>query len=169
LEREIEPLLLETDGKILLSVQGIGVVTASELFSEIGDVSQYENPGQIIKKAGTNPIMKQSGGGQGYYGRISKQGNPHLRYIIYNVGRSLYMHNKDLKPFAKRLKEKGKHAKKVFIALGNKFIKIAFAMLRDKQPFMSKQPDFHILHEINKKLSYTCLIFPTTEVNKLVA
>ncbi|WP_445488471.1 transposase [Niallia sp. 03133] len=160
LEREIEPLLLETDGKFLLTVPGIGLVSAAELYSEMGDVSHYDNPNQIIKKAGTNPIMKQSGGGQGYFGRISKQGNPHLRYIIYNVGRCLSMHNKDLLPFVQRLKEKGKHARKVFIALGNKFLKIAFAMLRDKKPFISKQPDFNIMHEINKKLSYTCLLTP---------
>lgn len=164
LEKEIEPLLLETDGKLFLSTPGIGLVTAAELYSEIGDVTQYDNPGQIIKKAGTNPIMKQSGGGQGYFGRISKQGNPHLRFIIYNVGRSLSMHNKDLLPFVERLKQKGKHSRKVFIALGNKFLRVAFAMLRDKKPFLSKQPDFNIIHEINKKLSYTCLLAPKKQI-----
>ncbi|MDK2919926.1 MAG: transposase [Candidatus Petromonas sp.] len=89
--------------------------------------------------------------------------NKNISDLEREVGRCLYMHNKGLKPFAERLKEKGKHARKVFIALGNKFLKIAFAMIRDKQPFMSKQTDFHVLHEINKKLSYTCLIIPTTE------
>jgi transposase len=168
-EQEIETLLIQTEGKLLLSTRGIGVVTAAELFSEIGDVSQYENPGQIIKKAGTNPIMKQSGGGKGYFGRISKQGNPHLRYIIYNLGRSLAMHNKDLQPFVTRLKEKGKHARKVFIALGNKFIKIAFAMLRDKKPFISKVESYEILEEINKKLTYNCLIGTTKTTKSLLA
>lgn len=131
----MEDILLQTEGKLLLTVPGIGVVTACEFYSEIGNYNQYENPGQLIKKAGTNPIMKQSGGGQDYFGRISKQGNPHLRYVIYNIGRSLSSHNNDLKPFYNRLKEKGKHSRKVFIAVGNKFIKIAFAMLRDKKHF----------------------------------
>lgn len=158
LEMEIEPLLLKTDGKLLLTVPGIGLVSAAELYSEMGDITQYDNPNQIIKKAGTNPIMKQSGGGQGYFGRISKQGNPHLRYIVYNVGRTLSMHNKDLFPFVHRLKERGKHSRKVFIALGNKFLKIAFAMLRDKKPFHSNQVNFSILREINKKLSYSSLL-----------
>lgn len=167
-EQEIETLLLQTEGKLLLSTRGIGVITAAELFSEVGDVSQYENPGQIIKKAGTNPIMKQSGGGKGYFGRISKQGNPHLRYIIYNLGRCLAMHNKDLQPFVTRLKEKGKHARKVFIALGNKFVKIAFAMLRDKKPFISKVGPYEILDEINKKLTYNCLIGTTKTTKSLL-
>lgn len=165
-EREIETLLLQTDGRLLLSTRGIGVITAAELYSEIGDISQYENPGQIIKKAGTNPIMKQSGGGKGYFGRISKQGNPHLRYVIYTLGRCLTMHNKDLQSFASRLKEKGKHARKIFIAVGNKFIRIAFAMLRDKKPFSSNIEPYNIVEEINKKLSYNCLI-QTTKTSKL--
>lgn len=157
-EKEIETLLLQTDGKLLLTVPGIGVVLAAELYSEIGDISQYDNPNQIIKKAGTNPIMKQSGGGQGYFGRISKQGNPQLRYVIYNVGRCLSMHNQDLQPFAFRLKERGKHSRKVFIAVGNKMLKIAFAMFRDHKPFRSSQNNYEILKEINKKLTYNCLV-----------
>lgn len=157
-EQEIEGLLLQTEGKLYLSVRGIGVITAAELYSETGNISHYENPGQLIKKAGTNPIIKQSGGGTGSLGRISKQGNPHLRYTIYNLGRSLAMHNKDFQPFVMRLKERGKHPRKVFIALGNKFIKIAFAMLRDQKPFISKVEPYNMLEEINKKLSYNCLI-----------
>lgn len=84
----------------------MGVSTAAvELYSEEEDVSQYENPGQIIKKAGTNPIIKQSGGGKRYFGRISKQGKPHLRYIIYNLGCSPAMHNKVLQAFVTRIKK----------------------------------------------------------------
>ena len=157
LEKEIENMLLQTDGKLLLTIPGIGVVTASEFYSEIGKYNQYDNPGQLIKKAGTNPIIKQSGGGQGYFGKISKQGNPHLRFVLYTIGRSLSMHNQDLKPFYHRLKEKGKHSRKVFVAMGNKFIKIAFAILRDKKPFLSKQSDHIIIDEINKKLKFNHL------------
>jgi len=33
--------------------------------------------------------------------------------------------------------------------------KLPLRLLRDKKPFLSKQPDFHIIDEINKKLKYT--------------
>jgi hypothetical protein len=56
----------------------------------------------------------------------------------------------------------------VFITLGNKFLKIAFAMLRHKKPFLSKQTGNNILDEINKKLNYTCLLVPS-KAHKLVA
>lgn len=169
LEKEIESLLLQTDGKLLLSIPGIGLVSAAELYSEMGDISQYENPNQLIKKAGTNPIIKQSGGDDGfrYYGKISKQGNPSFRYTLYSAGRNLCMHNRDLRPYYDRLKAKGKHARKIFVAMGNKFIKIAFAMLRDKKPFLSKQPGFRVLDEINKKLNDHCLLTENVTTSKI--
>ena len=158
LEKEIERLLLQTDGKLLLSVPGIGLVTAAEFYSEMGDISHYDNASQLIKKAGTNPIVIQSGGGKGYYGRISKQGNDHFRYVVYLAGKSLSMHNPDLRSFYDRLKEKGKHSRKAFIAVGNKFIKIAFAMIRDHKPFISLQNEKSILDEMNSKLKYHTII-----------
>lgn len=138
LEKEIESLLLQTDGLLLLTIKGIGVVTAAELFAESGDISQFDSASQLIKKAGTNPMVKQSGGQKGYYGRITKQGNKHLRYVLYQAGRSLCRHNNDLKPFFDRLKQKGKHSKAIFIAMGNKLLKIIFAMLTKRQPFLAK-------------------------------
>jgi len=154
LEQEIERLLLQTDGRLLLTVPGLGVTTAADLYAEIGDVSQFSNANQLIKKAGTNPIVKQTGGGAGSYRKISKQGNDQLRYVVYLAGRNLCMHNRDLKPFHERLKGRGKHERAIFIAMGNKMLKIAFAMLRNRSPFQSQCPEYCILDEINKKLKF---------------
>jgi transposase len=161
LEHEIENLLLQTDGKLLLTVPGIGLTTAAEFYSEMGDIKQYDKPGQLIKKAGTNPMVFQSGGKTGYHGRISKQGNDHFRYIVFIAGKCLCQHNADLKPFYQRLKEKGKHARKIYIAMGNKFIKIAYAMLRDGKPFLSNDNTGSLLDEINKKLKHNAVL-PST-------
>jgi transposase len=163
LEREIESLLLQTDGRLLLTVPGLGVATAAELYAEIGDVTQFSNANQLIKKAGTNPTVKQTGGGAGSYRKISKQGNDHLRYVVYIAGRNLCMHNKDLKPFYERLKERGKHERAIFVAMGNKMLKVAFAMLRDRLPFQSQSPEYRILDEVNKKLKFNCVV-PTLAV-----
>jgi transposase len=155
IEKEIEQMLLQTDGRLLLTVPGIGVVTAAEFYSELGDISHYAHAGQLIKKAGTNPIIIQSGGVQGFYGRISKQGNKNLRFMVYTVGKCLAQHNRDLHPYYKKLLDRGKHPRKAFIALGNKFIKIAFSMLKHKKPYESKQAEYSYFEEIKKKLVYT--------------
>jgi transposase len=152
-ELEIERIFIETDGLLLLTVPGIGLTTAAEIYCEMGDLSHFTNASQLIKKAGTNPTIKQSGPEDGYYGRISKQGNANLRRAIYTAGRTLSVHNEALKPFYTRLKEKGKKAGKIYIAMGNKFIKIAFAMLRNKEPFKCEDTGFNYKQEISKKIT----------------
>ena len=152
-EEEIERIFVGTDGILLLTVPGIGLATASEIYCEMGDLSHYTNAGQLIKKAGTNPVIKQSGPDGGYFGRISKQGNANLRRAVYIAGRCLARHNEALKPFGTRLKEKGKKAGKINIAMGNKFIKIAFAMLKNQKPFEWNEPNFKYEQEISKKLT----------------
>lgn len=153
-EQEIERIFVETDGLLLLTVPGIGLVTAAEIYCEMGDLNHYTNANQLIKKAGTNPTVKQSGLTDGYYGRISKQGNSNLRRAIYMAGRSLSAHNEALKPFYFRLKERGKKAGKIYIAMGNKFLKIAFAMLKNQSPFKWDNPTFNYEDEVTKKLTY---------------
>lgn len=152
-EQEIERIFINTNGFLLLTVPGIGLVTAAEIYCEMGDLSHYTSASQLIKKAGTNPTIKQSGPKDGYYGRISKQGNANLRRAIYNAGRTLSVHNEALKPFYTRLKEKGKKTGKIYIAMGNKFIKIAFAMLKNQKPFEWNNSDFNYKHEVFKKLT----------------
>jgi transposase len=152
-EQEIERILIKTDGLLLLTVPGIGLVTAAEIYCEMGDLSNYTSASQLIKKAGTNPTIKQSGSSDGYYGRISKQGNANLRRAVYNAGRTLSVHNDALKPFYSRLKDKGKKAGKIYIAMGNKFLKIAFAMLKSQKPFEWDNSNFNYEQEVFKKLT----------------
>lgn len=151
-ELEIERILIKTDGLLLLTVPGIGLVTAAEIYCEMGDLSHYTSANQIIKKAGTNPTIKQSGPKDGYYGRISKQGNANLRRAVYNAGKSLSVHNDTLQPFYLRLKEKGKKTKQIYIAMGNKFLKIAFAMLKNQTPFKCNDSGYNYSNEVMKKL-----------------
>lgn len=155
LEKEIEKVLLETDGRLLLSIPGIGVITAAEFYSEVGDLSNFEHAGQIIKKAGTNPIVIQSGGLQGFHGKISKQGNKNLRFIVYTIGKSLAQHNKDLRSYYNKLRDRGKHQRKAYIALGNKFIRIAFSMLKNRIVYETKDESYEYLKMMKEKLRHT--------------
>ncbi|MDT8858903.1 IS110 family transposase [Alkalihalobacillus sp. MEB130] len=155
LNKEIEQVLLQTEGRLLLSVPGIGVTTAAEFYSEVGDISHFDHAGQIIKKAGTNPIVIQSGGLEDFYGRISKQGNKHLRFIVYTIGKGLAQHNKDLRPYYEELRNRGKHQRKAYIALGNKFIRIAFAMLKNRMVYETKDQSYQYLKMMKDKLRYT--------------
>lgn len=152
LEKKIEDLFVQTEGAIILSVPGIGVVTGAELFAEMGDISDFDYAGQLIKLAGTNPIVKQSGGKKPSYYGVSKQGRRTFRNVTYQVGRSLAVNNPEMKQKYLALKERGKHPRQAYVALGNRMIRLAFSMIRHQTLYRTDQQNYVLLDELSKKL-----------------
>lgn len=152
LERKIEDIFVQTEGAVLLSVQGIGVVTGAELFAEMGDISDFDHSGQLIKMAGTNPIVKQSGDRSPSFYAVSKQGRRAFRNIVYLVGKSLATNNPEMNRRYVALKDRGKYYKQAYIALGNRMIRLAFSMIRNQTLYRTNDPNYILYNEIDKKL-----------------
>ncbi len=66
----------------LLSIKGIGEVTAAGLIGEVGDFRRYSTIGEIMKLAGLNLFEVSSGKYRGTR-RISKRGRPLMRKLLY--------------------------------------------------------------------------------------
>ena len=152
LEMKIEELFVTTDGAVILSVQGIGLVTGAEMAAEMGDISDFDQAGQLIKLAGTNPIVKQSGGNQPAYYGVSRQGRRPFRNIVYQVGKSLAVNNPEMHQRYLSLKERGKHSRQAYIALGNRMIRLAFSMIRNQTLYQTKAENYTLYDEISKKI-----------------
>lgn len=152
LERKIEDLFVQTEGAVLLSVPGIGVVTGAELYAEMGDISDFDHAGQLIKMAGTNPVVKQSGDRSPSYYAVSKQGRKPFRNVVYQAGRSLASNNPEMKRKYKALIERGKVAPQAYIALGNRMIRLAFSMIKHQTLYRTNHKDYTLLNQISKKL-----------------
>jgi transposase len=152
LESEIENLFIETEGAVLLSVPGIGLVTGAELYAEMGDISDFDHAGQLIKLAGTNPTVKQSGGKKATHFGISKQGRRPFRNIVYQAGKSLAAHNPAMKEHYLALKDRGKHTRQAYIAIGNRMIRLAYAMIKKRTVYQSKEPNYALINELKKKV-----------------
>lgn len=138
LELRIEEMLVQTPAILLLSVKGVGAITAAEFIAEIGSIFKYTHKNQLIKLAGTNPVFSQSGGKSGKSYKISRQGNPALRYVVTLIGQNLCSktnRNKYFIDYYERLFRRGKTPSQIYVAAGNKFLGIAFAMLRDLTTF----------------------------------
>ena len=151
-ERKIEDLFVQTEGSLILSVPGIGVVTGAELYAEMGDISDFDHAGQLIKMAGTNPIVKQSGGKKPSYYAISKQGRRTFRNVTYQVGRSLSKNNPEMKQKYIALKDRGKLPGQAFIALGNRMIRLAFSMIKHQTLYRTDDPNYVLYDQLFKKV-----------------
>ncbi|MFJ8064746.1 transposase [Psychrobacillus sp. NPDC096426] len=103
---------------------------------------------------GTNPIIRQSGGKRPPY-QIFKQGRADFRAALYRVGRSMMLQNPSMQKKYKEMKERGKKAGQMFIALGNRLLRLAYSMMTKKQVYHSTKKDYCLQSVIASKLSMT--------------
>ncbi len=134
LEQEIACLLVQTPGTFLLSVSGISITYASEFTAEVGDINRFAYANQIISFAGTCPRIFESAEYQAQHLPISKRGSGFLRTSLNQIALDL---NKWLPPFheyysRKAIENPGKKGI-ARTATGNKFVKLAFALMKRQQ------------------------------------
>jgi transposase len=65
----------------LQTIYGVGPIIAAHLLAEIGDVSRFRRPRQLVRAAGLDPVVEESGERR-RRGKLSKQGSPHLRWAL---------------------------------------------------------------------------------------
>lgn len=115
--------------KILTSMPGIGITTASVLLAELPELGTLENK-KIAALVGVAPMNKDSGTMQGYRkimgGRIS------VRCSLYMAAVVAIRHNKAIKSFYQRLRAKGKPAKVAIVAAMRKMITMLNQMIMYK-------------------------------------
>ena len=117
----------------LMTVPGIGPVTASALAASIQDISAFSGPREFAAFLGLTPRQSSSGGKE-RLGRVSKMGNRYLRKLLVVGAHAVLFHRKRcsdaLRSWADRLMET-KPFKLVAVATANKLARIAFALMRD--------------------------------------
>ena len=118
----------------LMTVPGIGPVTASALAASIQDISAFSGPCEFAAFLGLTPRQSSSGGKE-RLGRVSKMGNRYLRKLLVVGAHAVLFHRKRcsdaLRRWADRLMET-KPFKLVAVATANKIARIVFALMRDE-------------------------------------
>ena len=120
---------------ILQSMPGVGVVTASVILAELGDMSQFRRSRQLAAMTGLCPSNKTSGRSVNRGGRIAKSGNRHVRRALYMAAVAAIRGNSALADFYNRLVARGKPKKSAVIALMRKMLVIMRAMLISRSPY----------------------------------
>ena len=121
---------MKQHAKILRSIPGIGPVLCAALIGEMPELGMIGDK-QIAALAGVAPINRDSGRMDGR--RSIKGGRYIIRSLLYQAALVASTHNKTLKVFANRLKEKGKPHKVVLIAVARKLLTIANVLMAKNQ------------------------------------
>lgn len=123
--------------KRLLTIPGIGLVTANVIVAEVGDFSRFKRPEHLASFAGLVPRERSSGGIQ-KLGNITHAGSPYLRYVLVETAMRI-RDTKDttsLYAFYKRVKTKSS-AMKARVALARKLLTIIWFMMKNKQEYVA--------------------------------
>lgn len=132
-EKKIQLLLRQSalflnSQKILVQEKGIGAFVAATLIAELPELGKCSHQ-QIASLVGVAPHNHDSGDMKGY--RYTKGGRKPVRCALYMAVISAIRSNPKIRPFYKRVREKGKKAKVAITACIRKFLIILNAMLRN--------------------------------------
>ncbi|NIM50864.1 MAG: transposase [Gemmatimonadales bacterium] len=118
-------------GACLMSMPGVGVVTAATLLGECGDLDDYPSARELLKFCGLNLVSSASGQHQGR-NRISKRGSRSARHQLYLLAGRLARWDGVWREDYDRLRARGAEKKETLVALSRKAVRVLFALARDR-------------------------------------
>lgn len=121
----------DVQAKRLLTIPGIGPITASAIIATIGDARQFRNGRELAAWLGLTPLNRSSGGKE-RLGSISKMGDRYIRKLLI-VGMTARLRIFDRQPersdrWTKALLER-KPRRVATVAMANKTARAIWAML----------------------------------------
>ncbi len=120
----------------LMTIPGVGLVTASTICAEVGDFKNFKKPENLASFAGLTPRERSSGGKQ-RLGSITHAGSPYLRYVLIETAMRIrdVEETFSLYAFYKRIKTKS-GPMKARVALARKLLTIMWHMMNKQQDYV---------------------------------
>jgi len=133
--------------KLITIIPGIGIKTAIALLVATDAFSKFNNGKQVASYVGICPRIYQSGSSIRGKGHITKMGNARVRTLLYMGACSAKNYNPACKKLFDRLVHKGKAKKLALIAVANKLVKQAFAVVTRNEMY---NPEYYFV--LNRNL-----------------
>jgi transposase len=140
LEQKLKTICSQNeDCKRLLTIPGVGLMTATALIAAIGDISVFKNGRELAAWLGLVPRQHSTGGKPTLLG-ISKRGDSYIRTLLIHGGRSVvrcaHKHNDKRSLWIEEVEQRrGKNI--TAVAVANKNARIAWALLTKKEDYQA--------------------------------
>lgn len=120
--------------QLLLTIPGIGALTAAKFLAEVPDVRLFEHVSQLDAYAGLVPKLYESGQ-VSRSGSLDKTGNAFLRTAFYMPALAAHRYNPIVANLVERLSLKGKAKMTIIVAVMRKLLHLAYGVLKTGKPF----------------------------------
>lgn len=133
-EREVAALLEEIEPNIT-TIPGVSTTTGAQIVAEIGDVRRFGSAASIVKYAGLNSGVDESGKFSAQGVPITKHGSPYLRRLLWLAANRARQHDDRLREFYEKKRREGKPHRVAVTAVARKLCHIVYAVMRDGEPY----------------------------------
>ena len=141
LDQEAE---LKRQKELLMTIQGVGQLTAMRFLAELGDLRQFADAKQLAAYLGLTPAWKRSGTSVHSRPRLSKQGPAQVRHLLFMPAIVAKRFNPIVHAFCERLADARKSDMAIIGAAMHKLVHLMFGVVHTGRPFdplyLSKQP-----------------------------
>jgi transposase len=133
IETSMEEMLKLTGySESMLSIKGIGIITAASFLGEVGDPLRFSDPRQISNYAGYNLIENSSGKSKSGTS-ISKRGRSQFRSLLYKMAFTMVSQNAEMKTLHKYLTTRSDNPlkkKQSLVVVSIKIITVIYSLLK---------------------------------------
>ena len=135
-EATMEKMLNSTGySKQILSIKGIGIISAASFLGEVGDPLRFDNARQISNYAGYN-LTEDSSGKNKSGTAISKRGRNQLRSVLYKMALIMTATNNEMKQlysYLKTRKDNPLKKKQALVVISKKIITIIYSLFKKQE------------------------------------
>lgn len=117
--------------ELLLSIKGIGRISAVQILAELSMLPRDMTDRQWVAHAGLDPRLVQSGTSVRLTTRISKAGNSYLRSALYMPALTANRYEPHVMAFREHLSARGKRPKQIHVAVMRKLLHAIHAMFNN--------------------------------------
>ncbi len=146
--KNIEQQMSEYLGQIpysqsIMSIKGIGPVTAAGLIGEVGDFKKFKTISEVTKLAGLDLFEVSSGKHNGMR-HITKRGRALMRKLLFFTAINAVRSNGIMHAKYQKMVNAGTPKIKALVAISRKLLRIIFALARDNAVY---DENYNIKHE----------------------
>lgn len=118
----------------ILSIPGIGVLSAAVILSEYGDFSKFKNPSKMLSFAGLEPGYFQSGQSE-FTGHMVKHGSSRLRCALMNCCLPLISNEPVFAEYYAKKRAEGKAYRVALTHVARKLLRVIYTLQTRNIPY----------------------------------
>lgn len=122
----------------ILTIPGVGYVTAGLILGEIGDISRFRSADALVSFSGMDLTVYESGKYKAAHMSPSKKGSVYLRYALFQVSRVIWQWNPTFRTYYEKKQAEGKHHYVILGHIQKKVARVIFSVLKSNSVFRSQ-------------------------------